>query len=51
MSLLSIEPRDMLKISTVSHQKAKNIFEFERSSKSSTKTTYWQKITGNRRAS
>ena len=24
----SIEPRDMLKISTVSHQKAKNIFEF-----------------------
>ena len=28
----SIEPRDMLKISTVSHQKAKNIFEFGRSS-------------------
>ena len=28
----SIEPRDMLKISTVSHQKAKSIFEFGRSS-------------------
>ena len=40
----SIEPRDMLKISTVSHQKAKNIFEFERSSKK-----YYQRLlTGKR---
>ena len=35
----SIEPRDMLKISTVSHQKAKNIFEFGRSS-----SKYYQRL-------
>tara|TARA_A100001035_G_scaffold204530_1_gene164670 strand:+ start:976 stop:3585 length:2610 start_codon:yes stop_codon:yes gene_type:complete len=40
----SIEPRDMLKISTVSHQKAKNIFEFERSSKK----FYQRLLTGKR---
>tara|TARA_B100000575_G_scaffold79772_1_gene62486 strand:- start:860 stop:3472 length:2613 start_codon:yes stop_codon:yes gene_type:complete len=40
----SIEPRDMLKISTVSHQKAKNIFEFERSSKK----FYQRLLTGRR---
>lgn len=40
----SIEPRDMLKITTVSHQKAKNIFEFERSS-----DKYYQRLlTGKR---
>ena len=40
----SIEPRDMLKISTVSHQKAKNIFEFERS----TNKYYQRLLTGKR---
>jgi DGQHR domain-containing protein len=40
----SIEPRDMLNISTVAHQKAKNIFEFERSS-----SKYYQRLlTGKR---
>ena len=40
----SIEPREMLKISTVSHQKAKNIFEFGRSS-----NKYYQRLlTGKR---
>ena len=40
----SIEPRDMLKISTVAHQKAKNVFEFERSS-----SKYYQRLlTGKR---
>lgn len=40
----SIEPRDMLKITTVSHQKAKNIFEFERSS-----NKYYQRLLTGRR--
>ena len=40
----SIEPRDMLKISTVSHQKAKNIFEFGRS----TNKYYQRLLTGKR---
>ncbi|MDA9691689.1 DGQHR domain-containing protein [bacterium] len=42
----SIEPRDMLKISTVSHQKAKNIFEFGRSS-----GKYYQRLLTGKRLS